>query len=147
MKTSLILAFGALLAGCGSDATTGTNEATASAVASAAASANPDPRVDSVRAQHQQLLNIQQAYLVQVGQLKGMEKLSPARVEKSKEDYTYFIGQSQANLTALDQLDPSKAQEPAQVALVGEIAEKQKSVLTLARKKLAGIHNEHYLPK
>ncbi|GAB3720429.1 hypothetical protein GCM10027594_00360 [Hymenobacter agri] len=147
MKTSLILGLGILLAGCGSDATTSTATTTAPADTVSAASANPDPRVDTVRQQHQRLLSIQQEYLVQLGQLKGNEKLSPKRVQKSKEDYTYFIGQSQANLTALDQLDPAKAQDPAQVALVGEIAEKQASVLNLAKKKLAGIHNEHYLPQ
>jgi len=146
MKTSLILALGALLAGCGSDASTGT-AATSAPAAGTAASANPDPRVATIRQQHEQLLSIQQDYLAQISQLKGNEKLSPARVKKSTGQLAGIIKQSQANLIALDQLDPSKTQDPAQVALIGEIAEKQSSLLARGEKQLAGIHNEHYLPQ
>jgi hypothetical protein len=147
MKNTFLLMLGLALTSCGSDSTTSTATTPATAVASSAVSTNPDPRVAAVRQQHEQLLSIQQEYLKQLDQLKGYEKLSPARVKKSKEDYTYFIEQSQANLTALDLLDGSKAKEPTQITLVGEIAAKQASLLNLAKKKLAGIHNEHYLPQ
>ncbi|GAB3298524.1 hypothetical protein [Hymenobacter tenuis] len=146
MKNTLLLVLAAL-AGCSSDTTTSTASAPATPVSSLAAGTNPDPRVAMIRQQHEQLLSIQQEYLVQLGQLKGYEQLSPARVKKSKEDYVYFIEQSQANLSALDLLDGNKAQDPAQITLVGEIAAKQASLVNLAKKKLAGIHNEHYLPQ
>lgn len=147
MKNNLLLALGVLLAGCGPDATTSVTPPTQTTAATPVASANPDPRAATIRQQHEQLLTIQEQYLDQLGQLKGYEKLSPARVKKSKEDYAYFIEQSQANINALELLDGSKYQEPSQIALVGEMATKQAHFLSLAKKKLAGIHNEHYLPQ
>lgn len=147
MKNTLFLVLGLALASCGSDSTTGTSTTSATAVASPAASTNPDPRVATIHQQHEQLLSIQREYILQLGQLKGYEKLSPAHIKKSEGYFSDYVQQSKANLTALDQLNASKAQDPAQVALVGEIAEKQKSILERANKRLAGIHNEHYLSK
>ena len=147
MKNSLLLGLGVLLAGCGSDATTATDTSTATAVATPAARANPDPRVATIRQQHEQLLAKQKEYVAQLGTLKGYEELSPARIKKSTGDFAFLIEQSQANLIALNQLEADKTREPAQVALVGEIAAKQASLLARGKKQLAGIHNEHYLPK
>lgn len=145
MKNTLLLMFGLALASCGSDSTTGTATMSATAVAMPAASTNPDPRVAAVRQQHELLLAKQKEYVLQLGQLQGLEKLTPQREKKSKGQFASLIERSQANLTALDQLDPDKAKDPAQVALVGEIAEKQAYLVTLGEKQLAGIHNEHYL--
>ena len=147
MKNSLILGLGLLLTSCGSDATTGTEANIATTVTAPVASANPDPRDAIIRQQHQQLLSKQKEYIAQLGTLKGYEKLSPARIKKSTGDFAFLIAQSQANLMALDQLDANKAHEPAQVALLGELAGKEASLLARGEKQLVGIHNEHYLPK
>lgn len=145
MKNTLFLVLGLALTSCGSDSTTGTAATSATAVASPAASTNPDPRVATIRKQHELLLAKQKEYEAQLGKLKGYEKLTPQRAKKSKEQFASLIERSQANLTALGQLDPDKAQDPAQVALVGEIAEKEAYLVTLGERQLAGIHNEHYL--
>ncbi|SET97156.1 hypothetical protein [Hymenobacter actinosclerus] len=141
-----------LLAGCGSDAATrpnatGPGATTETSAATPRESVNPDPRAATIRQQHEQLLATQKQYLEQLGQLQGYEKLSPARAKESTEYFAWLIEQSEANLTALGLLDGSKYQDPAQIALVGEIATKQAHYLNLAKKKLAGIHNEHYLPQ
>ncbi|MBF9239837.1 hypothetical protein I2I05_20755 [Hymenobacter sp. BT683] len=148
MKHYLILvASGLLLAGCNSESTTDAATTTLPATATAATDSNPDPRVATIRQQHEQLLVMQKEYVAQLSTLKGFEKLSPARTKKSTEHFNFLIEQSQANLTALDQLDEGKAQEPTQITLVGEFGEKQASLLSRGEKQLAGIHNEHYLPQ
>lgn len=147
MKTSLIVGLGVLLTGCGSDATTVTETIKSPAIEMPTASANPDPRIATIRQQHEQLLATQKEYITQLGQLKGNEKLSSARVIKSTGQFAGIIKQSQANLIALEQLNPSKWQDPSQVALIGEISEKQASLLARGERQLAGIHNEHYLPQ
>jgi len=145
MKNTLLLTLGVALASCSSDKTTGPATTSATADASPAASTNPDPRAATIRQQHELLLAKQKGYFVQLGQLKGHEKLTPQREEKSKGQFASLIERSQATLTALDQLDPDKAKDPAQVALIGELAEKQAYLVTLSERQLAGIHNEHYL--
>jgi len=145
MKNTFLLVLGLALTSCGADSTTGTATTSATAVASPAAGINPDPRVATIRQQHEVLLARQKEYVAQLGQLKGYEKLTPQREKKSKEQFASLIERSQANLNALGQLDPDKAQEPAQVALVGEIAEKEAYLVTLGERQLAGIHTEHYL--
>jgi hypothetical protein len=147
MKNILILALAVALTNCSSDTPSGTVSTSVTTAASPSVITNPDPRVAIIRQQHEQLLNIQKVYVRQLSQLKGYEKLSAARVKKSAGQFAGLIKLSQANLTALDQLAPSKAHDPAQVALVGEIAEKQASLLARGEKQLAGIHNEHYLPQ
>ena len=147
MKNTLILMLGVALASCSPDSTTGSATTSATVVASPAASTNPDPRVATIRRQHELLLAKQKEYVVQLGLLKGSEKLTLQREKKSKEQFASLIERSQANLTALDQLDPDKAKDPAQVALVSEVAEKQAYLVTLSERQLAGIHNEHYLNK
>jgi ABC-type transporter MlaC component len=147
MKNTLLLALAVALTSCGSDSTTGTTTKSVKTDASPVAGNNPDPRVETIRQQHEQLLSIQRMYLMQLGQLKGYEKLTPERMKKSEGYFSDYVQQSKANLMTLDQLNASKAQDPAQVALIGEIAEKQKSIMERANKRLAGIHNEHYLSK
>ncbi|MFC7670585.1 hypothetical protein ACFQT0_26800 [Hymenobacter humi] len=89
----------------------------------------------------------QKEYVAQLPTLTGAEKLSPAHIEHSTKRFAEIIQQSQANLTALDQLDPANSKDPAQVALIGELAEKQAAVFARGERRLTTIHNEHYAPK
>lgn len=146
MKNTFILALGLLLAGCGSDTATSTNATSATAAATASA-ANPDPRAAVIRQQHEQLLAKQKEYVAQLPTLTGAEKLSPTHIEHSTKRFAEIIQQSQANLTALDQLDPANSKDPAQVALIGELAEKQAAVFARGERRLSTIRDEHYAPK
>ena len=128
MKTFLWLAAALLVTSCGSDA------------------AKPDPRVATIRQQHEQLLLQQKQYVTLLPTLAGPEKLSPAHIKDSEQRFADMVEQSQANLTALDQLDPAKAQDPAQTALVGELAAKEADILVRSTRRLANAHDEHYLP-
>jgi hypothetical protein len=83
MKNTLLLALAVALTSCGSDSTTGTTTKSVKTDASPVAGNNPDPRVETIRQQHEQLLSIQRMYLMQLGQLKGYEKLTPERMKKS----------------------------------------------------------------
>jgi hypothetical protein len=129
MKTNVCLALSLLLAGCDS------------------ASVKPDPRVAVIHRQHEQLLAKQKEYNAQLNTLTGNEKLSASHIAHSKQRFAEIIEQSQANLNALDQLDPAKSQDPAQVALVGEIAAKEASIYARGQNRLETIHNEHYVPR
>jgi hypothetical protein len=142
-----ILAIGLLLTGCNSESAIDKATTTLPATATAATRSNPDPRVATIRQQHEQLLALQKEYVAQLGTLKGFEKLSPARIEESKGYFEDYVQQSHANLTTLNQLDPDKAQDPPQLSLIGQISEKQASILARGKKRLDGINNEHYLPK
>ena len=128
MKNALILSLWLLLAGCGSDA------------------AKPDPRVATIRQQHELLLTHQKEYYALLGTLTGNERLSPAHIKDSRQRFADMVEQSQANLTAVDQLDPAKSQDPAQIALVAELATKENSILDRGKKRLANAHDEYYLP-
>ena len=128
MKTILMLALGLIMASCGSEA------------------AKPDPRVATIHQQHEQLLTQQKQYVVLLGSLTGPEKLSPAHIQDSQQRFADMVQQSQDNLTAVEQLDPGKAQDPAQTALVGELAAKETGILARGTRRLANVHDEHYLP-
>ena len=128
MKTFLLLASVLIATSCGSDA------------------AKPDPRVATIHQQHEQLLTQQKQYVALLGSLTGPEKLSPAHIKDSQQRFADMVQQSQDNLTAVDQLDPGKAQEPAQTALVGELATKEAGILARGTRRLANVHDEHYLP-
>lgn len=129
MKTSVILALILLLAGCGSG------------------SVKPDPRMATIRQQHEQLLAMQKEYNAQLSTLSGHEKLSPAHIKQSQGYFADMVAQSQDNLLVLDQLDDSKSQDPDQINLIGEMAAKEAHLLERGTKRLANIHDEHYLPK
>ena len=72
----------------------------------------PDPRVSLMRQQHQELL------LAQKKVAKNLE--SPLLQVVAR-----LVQESTSIQQALDQLDPGKSQEPAQVALVTELASKE----------------------
>lgn len=137
----ILLATGILLAGCGFDKAPGTASTTTFTTA------KPDPRIEIIRQQHEQLLAKQKQYIAQLSTLTGSEKLSPEHIAHSKQRFAEIIQQSQANLTAVDQLDPGKSQDPAQVTLVGELAAKEASIYARGENRLTTIHNEHYAPK
>ena len=128
MKTFLFLPLALLAASCSSEV------------------AKPDPRVATIHQQHEQLLTQQKQYVTLLPTLTGPEKLSPAHIKDSEQRFADMVQQSQDNLTALDQLDPAKAQDPAQTALVGELAAKEAGILARGTRRLANVHDEHYLP-
>lgn len=141
MKYTIILAASIFLAGCESDNTTGAASITGSGAT------KPDPRVAVIHQQHEQLLAKQKQYVAQLSTLTGSERLSPEHIAHSKQRFAEIIQQSQANLTALNQLDPAKSQDPAQVALVGELASKEAGIYARGENRLQTIHDEHYAPK
>ncbi|WP_208133617.1 MULTISPECIES: hypothetical protein [unclassified Hymenobacter] len=146
MKYVFILSLGLFLESCNSIETPSTN-ASGTPRTMLSVESNPDPRVAIIRQQHEQLVAQQKDYSKQLNALTGYEKLTPERVKESEEYFADYVQKSQANLTDLDQLDVSKSKDPAQISLIGELAEKEKSLLERATKRLANIHNEHYLPK
>lgn len=77
-----------------------------------------DPRIAHIRQEHQQLLAKQQQIA------KSGEQGNIARIGLQR-----LIQQSEAIQQALDQLNPSKSQEPAQVALVTELARQQANLI------------------
>ena len=128
MKTFLLLASALLATSCSSDV------------------AKPDPRVATIHQQHEQLLRQQKQYVALLPTLTGPEKLSPAHIKDSEQRFDDIVQQSKEYLTALDQLDPAKAQDPAQTTLVGELAAKEAGILARGTRRLANVHDEHYLP-
>lgn len=148
MKHAILWAAGLLLSGCGSDASTTSAPEVATAAAPApAAPANPDPRVATIRQQHEKLLSLQKEHITQLNQLTGHEKLSPERIKKEVDYYATLVRKSQANIDALNMLDASKSSEPAQIALIGDLAVQQASLLEKGERYLKGIHDLHYLDK
>ena len=123
-----MLALGLIMASCGSEA------------------AKPDPRVATIHQQHEQLLTKQKQYVALLPMLNGSEKLSPAHIKDSEQRFADMVQQSHDNLTAVEQLDPGKAQDPAQTALVGELTVKEAGILARGTRRLANVHDEHYLP-
>ncbi|MDF7812570.1 hypothetical protein [Hymenobacter sp. YC55] len=77
-----------------------------------------DPRIAYIRQEHQQLLAKQQQ-IAKSGEQGNIARMGLQRL----------IQQSEAIQQALDQLDPSKSQEPAQVALVTELARQQAKLI------------------
>jgi hypothetical protein len=77
-----------------------------------------DPRIAHIRQEHQQLLAKQQAAFT-VG----------AQVGIAREGLRQLVRQSEAIQQALDQLDPARSQEPAQVALITELAREQAKLM------------------
>ena len=151
MKKYFFFSLLAILAGCSSDASTSQDAASKTAgsqapAAGIAAEPNPDPRVALIQEQHKQLLDLQRKYSEQVVQLTGYEQLTPQRIAESENSYVNFLKRSEENLAAVSMLNAAKAQDPAQIALVGDIAARQARILKLAQKQLDGIHDEHYLP-
>lgn len=80
-----------------------------------------DPRIAHIRQEHHQLLAKQRAAAV-TGE-KG--DFGPAGFRR-------LVQQSEAIQLALDQLDPSRSQDPAQVALVTELPHQQAGLLESA---------------
>jgi anti-sigma-K factor RskA len=100
-----------------------------------------------MRQQHEKLLRLEKEYVSQLSQLTGYEKLSLERIKKETGHYATLVRKSQANLDALNMLDASKASEPAQIALISDLAAQEASLLERGEKYLKGIHDLHYLDK
>jgi hypothetical protein len=147
MKHAILWAAGFLLSGCGSDASTNAPDVATAAAPAPSVTANPDPRVATMRQQHEKLLSLEKEYVAQLSQLTGYEKLSPERIKKEVGHYATLTRKSQANIDALNMLDASKASEPAQIALVNDLAAQQGSLLEKGERYLKGIHDLHYLDK
>jgi hypothetical protein len=82
----------------------------------------PDPRIAAIKQQHQEILAKQKASAVQEA---APELVKNGRADDAKKNLADIVQQSTANLASLDQLDAGKSQEPAQIALVGELAAKE----------------------
>ena len=136
MKNTIALIFGVALAGCNNDTAPDAGTTTPPAAVTAVSTHNPDPRVATILEQHEQLLALQKEYTAQLGSLKGHEKLSPAHIKDSQQRFADFVQQSEANLLVLDQLNVDRSQEPAQLALVGELATKESSILERAKRRV-----------
>lgn len=93
-------------------------------------SARPDPRVAEIQSLHQQIVTAQQA---SAAQEKNAELVRLGRSAEARERFTDLLQQSRTNLASLQQLDPAKAQDPTQVALVGAAATKEAELLKSAR--------------
>jgi hypothetical protein len=89
----------------------------------------PDPRIAAIQQQHQEILAKQKASAVQES---TPELTGNGRADDAKKNLADIVQQSHANLTALDQLDAGKSQEPAQVAVVSDVATKETELLQRA---------------
>ena len=106
------------------------------------AAGKPDPRTAQIHAMHQQLLVKQNALAAQA---KNPALVANGGNGDAKRIFSTVVQESQANLTALDQLSPAKASDPAQVALVGELLAKEKELLERGSDILA--RNESFLAR
>jgi len=89
----------------------------------------PDARIAAIKQQHQEILAKQKASSIQE---TAPELVKNGRASDAQKNFKDLVQQSTANLASLDQLDASKSQEPAQIALVGELAAKETELLARA---------------
>lgn len=89
----------------------------------------PDARIVAIKQQHQEILAKQKASSMQE---TAPELVKNGRADDAKKNLADIVDQSTANLATLDQLDASKSQEPAQIALVGELAAKETELVARA---------------
>ena len=106
------------------------------------AASKPDPRAAQIHALHKQLLAKQKALAQQA---KNLALVANGGNGDAKRIFGNIVQESQANLTALDQLSPAKASDPAQVVLVGELLTKEKELLERGSDILA--RNESFLER
>lgn len=92
--------------------------------------AKPDPRISTIRVQHQQILAAQRE---SAAQEKDPELIRLGRPAEAQKRFADLLQQSQANLASLAQLDSTKSQDPAQIELVGAAATKEAELLTSAK--------------
>jgi hypothetical protein len=91
--------------------------------------AKPDPRIATIRQQHQQILAVQDTVATQAKN----PALADARGSfDAQRVVAELVQQSQTNLAVLDQLDATKSQDPGQLALVTELATKETALLRRA---------------
>ena len=115
MKTNLFLAALLGLAACG-------------------APARPDPRIAQIQAQHRQLVAARQE---SAAQEKDAELVRLGRPAEARRRFAELLRRSRATLAGVGQLNPARAQEPAQVALVGTAATQEAELLQSARAMVA----------
>ena len=106
------------------------------------ASSKPDPRAAQIHALHKQLLIKQKALAEQA---KNPVLIANGGNSDAKRIFGAIVQESQANLTALDQLSPAKASDPAQVLLTAELLTKEKERLDRGADILA--RNENFIER
>jgi len=122
MKSILFLALLGLTA-CG-PGSADTPAAASNTATSAAPGPASDPRIDQIRALHQQIL-AQQKPLEETE--KDPVMLRYGHLKERQQAYKELLDGSQANLATIDQLDPAKSQDATQAALVAESLRKEQA--------------------